>query len=384
MDLGPNRLSRLGKYKNQFGESILQISKIRSNTSPYLIYAVFSRFIYLLIFLISSILTKSENLLGANCRYDCKWYLEIAKNGYSTGSISPGDPNFTIWGFFPLFPYTVKLIHVFLNLDLRLISYFLNALLFTVGTIFLGKYLEGRYDQLISRRTILLLCFSPINVYFCSGYSEAGFFCLISALIWFLYSNNLFAAVLAGSLLGISRNTGLIIAALLFVFIYLHRRINLRGTIITGLSLTLCSAPLLLHIILLRRINGDSLGLINRHGVEPSNPIAWLFQTFSFQSPLQIALLSLLIFAIYVTAQNFRLGNSWEAIVLIPAIVTSLVYPEFINWRYLLVLYPIYLRVVVLTSAQRISLYFRLFFFLNFLAMIFAIYSWIQNFGYMV
>lgn len=352
--------------------------------NPYVSIAILAKITYVSVYYILVNFTTVSSALDANCRYDCYWYAEIANRGYTPKSEVSLAPNGANWGFFPLFPYLVKILHLSTPIDIRLVGFVVNTLLFIVGVFFLGKFIEEKYGNRISKFTIALFCFSPVSVYLNSFYTEAAFFSLIAALTWFIYTDRPFLIVFIASLLGVTRNTGALIATLLIFSWQLQKKCNLLHLFRAGLFSLVSVLLLGVHILVLSKTTGDYFAIVSHHRVHRGNPISWILSSLSFQSPLQIGLLILFIFTIYVFGKNLREKNYCEAAVLFPVLLTSISYPTFINWRYFLILFPLYLyasrRLIQINSRILTAAIICL----EIAFLVFAQFSWIMNYGFMV
>jgi len=352
--------------------------------NPYLLIACYSKVFYWLSYLSIAFITETKDLAGTNCRYDCYWYMGIATTGYSESSEVSTDPKSANWGFFPFFPYLTRLMHLVLPIDERILGYGVNILLSIIGAVFLGKYLHSKYGNRTALITISLICFSPVNVYFNSAYSESSFFCLITALVWFIHKQKPYSVIVTGSLLGLTRNTGTLIAVLLIFCWQLGKEFRLKRIAKASLMSIVIALPLLLHVVFLKERSGEYLAILRYHRVNRGNPISWIFDTLNFQSPLQILLLCLFAYSLCVFAINIKRKNYYESAIIIPILITSLTYPGFLNWRYFLILYPLYLGLsgLILKDSRRYLL--RFVFVLEPVLLLFSIYSWMKNLGFMV
>jgi hypothetical protein len=352
--------------------------------SSYIGIAVTSRILHLIVFAALSSSSGTRDLIVDSCRYDCYWYFEIAKIGYTEESqalLTPEDVN---WGFFPLFPYLVKILHAVMPWDLKVLGYLVNTVFTVAGTVFLGKYLEERYGSRVSKVTIVLFCFSPVSIYFNAFYTEAGFYCLIAALVWFIYCEKKLAIIITANLLGVTRNTGALVAILLIFAWQLSKGGGKKNFLKASLFSSGSLALLATHILYLQKLSGEFFAVSSHHRVNRGNPFVWAWETLSFHSLLQIGLLVLLSFAIYVFISNLRSRNLYEAVILIPALVTSITYPGFINWRYLLILFPLYLSLSQILVRNNSKIPFRFVVGIEIAILCFVEYSWLMNYGFMV
>lgn len=357
---------------------------IKNGISAYIGIAVASRIFYLIVFAALSSWQGTRDLIVDSCRYDCYWYLQIAESGYTEKSQSLLTPDDVNWGFFPLFPYLVKILHIAIPLDFKILGYLINTVFTVAGTVFLGKYLEEKYGKRVSKGAIVLFCFSPVSIYLNSFYTEAGFYCLIAALIWFIHSEKKLAVILTANLLGVTRNTGAIVAILLVVVWQLSKGADKKRFYIASLYSSASLALLAIHILYLQKISGEFFAISSHHRVNRGNPFIWVWETLSFHSFLQLGLLLLLGFAVYVFISNLRSRNFYEAAMMIPAFMTSITYPGFINWRYFLILFPLYLSLSQVLVRNNTKVLFRSVVGIEIMILCFVEYSWIMNYGFMV
>lgn len=120
---------------------------------------------------------------------------------------------------------------------------------------FLKKYLARTYDARIVRSTIVLITFSPVNIYLTTGYTESAFLCFSILVIYFLEKKTILGNFFGG-ITAISRGTGL-----LFLPLYAYRNIKrkkswLSNTIPLSILLLL---PLVSFSIYLHFQTGDFL-----------------------------------------------------------------------------------------------------------------------------
>ncbi|GAN61510.1 hypothetical protein ACI01nite_00040 [Acetobacter cibinongensis] len=69
-----------------------------------------------------------ESATIAACRWDCAWYVGIAKNGYSESAITEGVNRLgqANWAFFPAYPILVRIISTTSNFNYHVSGLILN------------------------------------------------------------------------------------------------------------------------------------------------------------------------------------------------------------------------------------------------------------------
>ncbi len=312
--------------------------------------------------------------------------MQLADKGYMREPLTDVHPGATNWGFFPLYPYLLRIVHFFLPINELIIAYTLNIIFFTAGSVILGKYLEYRFSRSVSIKTLLFICVSPINIYFSSGYTESLFFLLIASILLFSLQQSTIQMILVGNLLAVTRNTGLIIGVLVTLVTYHSAYPRIKSTLKVLAICAAMSILLIAHIISLKQVSGDYFAILNgpkNWGIERANPVNWVLKTLELESPLQIGILILLIATILIFLISLKAGRFVESAIILPVILTSLIYPYFINWRYFAVLYPIYLFLAI--SHEKSSKIVRLGApFGLVICTLFGMYGWVGNSGYMV
>jgi hypothetical protein len=154
------------------------------------------------------------------CRWDCEWYLGIAKNGYSpleTGGL-PGESSF---GFYPLFPL---LLRVFLPLysGNALHAGILAANLCFIAALFY-VYLYVRelgLDRRVALLTALILCVFPQSIVFSAPYTESLCLLLLAAATYHLRREHYLVAGIAAALLSAARPNGVLFVVFAIVFLW--------------------------------------------------------------------------------------------------------------------------------------------------------------------
>lgn len=147
-------------------------------------------------------------------KFDSGWYLSIIEWGYGPPP-PPGNPS--THAFFPLYPWTAKVLHHTFALD-----GFHAGMLVTYVCLFLAIPLffrEGvsRGGEAAARRAVLFLLLFPVAFFLCGMYTEAMF--LLFALLAFreVRAGRTRRAVVWGILLGLTRPAALVVAPALFL-----------------------------------------------------------------------------------------------------------------------------------------------------------------------
>jgi hypothetical protein len=161
------------------------------------------------------------------CRFDCTWYLGIARDGYSpldTGSF-PWQTNFA---FYPLFPLMLRALTPLLAGHALLAGIVLANLCF-VGALFY-VYLYARELGLERNAALLaglILCVFPQSIVFSAPYTESLCVLLLAAAMYHLRREQYLAAGIAAALLSATRPNGIFFVA--FAVVWLWQRDGARA-----------------------------------------------------------------------------------------------------------------------------------------------------------
>lgn len=149
-----------------------------------------------------------SGLLSHLCRWDCNWYLEIARNGYSPVELG-GKPGATTFTFFPLFPLLVRLISPLFNGNFLLSAVVLTNTCFLAALVCVYRYARLlQVDHGAALLAVGLLCVMPQSLSFSAAYSESPFLLLLVAAMYCLRTERYLAAGLFAALLSAMRPNG--------------------------------------------------------------------------------------------------------------------------------------------------------------------------------
>ncbi len=163
--------------------------------------------------LIYSVLT-SLPVSAALCKWDCDWYLSIAKSGYDAAPHQIGDLWQANWAFFPLYPLLVRSFGVIVDSSaLETIGVALSTACFILFAVLSVRY-RSLTRQSVSRWSwFILLTVWPYGFYFHSGYPEALYAALSTGAMLALADSKPFVAGWSTALLSATRPTGILLAA---------------------------------------------------------------------------------------------------------------------------------------------------------------------------
>lgn len=151
---------------------------------------------------------------------DALHYMHIAKYGYVTEGLARN------WiAFYPMFPMIVRLVREVVR------SYYLSSIIvnFTctyISAIFLYKLILGETgNKKYAFRAVLLMVTVPQSLFYVAPYGEAMFFAFTLICVYNIRKGKFFTAAVFGFLSAITRNVGIVIAAV-FVVEYLNQNLS--------------------------------------------------------------------------------------------------------------------------------------------------------------
>jgi Mannosyltransferase (PIG-V) len=180
---------------------------------------------------------QSVLLLSLWQRYDTKWYLQIARSGYSAedGSMA----------FLPVYPILIRLLGNVLGDDLLAALLISNVALF-FGLVFLFDLTSAAFDQASAKRTLAYYVIFPTSFFLFAAYTEALFFLWVVLAFYSAYRKHWILAGVLGALATLTRMQGVILfIPLLLIFIRQVRKQRL--SLWHGLSLVLIPCAFLAY-----------------------------------------------------------------------------------------------------------------------------------------
>ena len=328
---------------------------------------------------------------GILCKYDCGWYSSITSKGYMKTALTEGQVGAANWAFFPLHPLIVRVLSDLTLIPFLGVAYLLGNLFLFGALIYLYKYISSMFSFKAARNTIILVAASPVNVYFTSFYTESLFLFLSSAAIYYATQRRWILGGIFGSLLGATRNTGILIG-LVFIAIFLFNRdwerenSKLRSFL---LSLALIPVGFVSYVIFLHYRTGDYLAFYHTqkagwgwtHNTSPLwiiDGLRWLLNGQLFGSTF-IKVMHLVVVIACITCFYFLIKKRYiEVLVLMPITLFTLNSTMF-SYRFFMGLYPIYLMLALLGENRRWL--FHALLVCEVTIMPLAVHLWVTEFG---
>ncbi len=140
------------------------------------------------------------------CRWDCNWYLGIAKHGYALDPI-PGSGKAN-WAFFPAYPLAIRAVTWATGLAPAMAALLVSNLAILAGTWCGARYLQRTRPGAPVAWFVIFCAAGPYAFYFTTDYTEAMFFGLacLSLLSW--RQDRPVLAGIAGAALSATRAVG--------------------------------------------------------------------------------------------------------------------------------------------------------------------------------
>lgn len=151
--------------------------------------------------------------------WDGGHYLGIADGGYDA---------IYQYAFFPLYPLVVGLIGQILH------SYLYAGILVSILSSFLAvnllfQLVAIEFNRQTALNAVMAILFFPTAFYLTTVYTEGLFLMLTLASFLFARKDNLFAATVFASLASATRFAGLGVVMGFWVYLYLHKKLNIRN-----------------------------------------------------------------------------------------------------------------------------------------------------------
>ncbi|MGI9254003.1 MAG: hypothetical protein ACR2J8_09665, partial [Thermomicrobiales bacterium] len=145
-------------------------------------------------------------------RYDSWWYRDIVRNGYRAGSLATGEQGTT--AFFPLYPLLVKGA-TFVTGNVFVAGILVSNLCFLAALFALWFWARLDNGEDSANRAVFYLAAAPTALFFSAMYTESLFILLVAATFLFARRGNFWLAAIPGILAAATRNTGVLMAAVI-------------------------------------------------------------------------------------------------------------------------------------------------------------------------
>ena len=178
--------------------------------------------VFLIIFLSSSTIpmrtgpftyaSPNNLLLDGLVRYDSWWYHAIVTQGYDIGNIETGVQGNV--AFFPLYPLFVKMMAAITG-NVFLGGVLVSNIAFLIALAYLYALTRREFDDETAARAVFYLAAAPTAVFFSAMYTESLYIALVVATFYYAHRGQWDRAALCGALTAATRNTGILMAAVI-------------------------------------------------------------------------------------------------------------------------------------------------------------------------
>jgi Gpi18-like mannosyltransferase len=209
--------------------------------------------------------------------YDSFWYQDIAIHGYSAVANFEGHVNYV---FFPLLPLVVGVLSQLTHISVGWMGQIFCQCCFGLSLWLFYKVVQLRISEDAARWGVIILAFSPFNIYFSSFYTES-LFLVLSLGVWFAaYRGRWLVVGMLAALLSATRPNGVMMIVPLLYFIFQA----FRDKALKPSMLFVVLAPLgaLIYMSFLYVHFGDALAFL--HNEQASwHRSGWNFHVFFLQ-----------------------------------------------------------------------------------------------------
>lgn len=213
----------------------------------------------------------ADGTLAATCRWDCIWYVELARDGYHPAAQLWTSGSAANWAFFPALPLLLRFVHGVVGGDLMVVSVLTTQAIFLLTLFIFHAYaseIAPPDDPNFARFATALVAVWPFSVYFAAPMSEAIFLPLSLLALLLARRDHWLAAGLVGAFLSGSRIVGILIAPALLTLAVQRYGWRALATLRPGterviLALALTGVGLALFMLHLAGLTGDALAFLH-------------------------------------------------------------------------------------------------------------------------
>lgn len=286
--------------------------------------------------------------------WDTGWYLDIAKNWYSTRLNELGQANY---GFFPLYPLLMRLIGLTIG-DYYIAGLIISNIFLIIACIFLYKLVCLDSGGNTARRSIKYLFLFPTAFIFSGVFSESLFLALLIMCFYYAKKGNWRRVGIIGFFLSLTRPIGVfVILPLLYEYLKgINFRLKETRIDILFLLLILSGPPIL--SIYHYYLTGDFLAYVHikktgwKHVL--SNPFIIIYYALLGNNVYFVFVATLFIAIVLILSSFYRrIGFSYWTLAMI-LLFTPLILGGNIAslLRYTLIVFPLYILLAKLSRNQ--------------------------------
>lgn len=175
--------------------------------------------------------TPDNLMLDGLVRHDSWWYISIVERGYAIGDLKTGEQGTVT--FFPLYPLLIKAVSSITG-DIFIAGVLVSQVAFLAALGFLYALVRREFDASTAARATFYLAAAPSSIFFLAIYTESLFMALVCATFYFSSRRMWEWAAVAGALGAATRNTGVLLAAVVVLEGMSHQGVRFRPEKLLG------------------------------------------------------------------------------------------------------------------------------------------------------
>lgn len=176
--------------------------------------------------------TWTDYVVGIWCRWDCGWYMGLARTGYMIHPLKE-FPHQANWAFFPLWPLLIRAVAMF-TFDAGLAAVILSNVLALVALTLLYRLTANVASPCTARRTVFYMLIYPTSMYLSGGHTESLFLACSLGVFVLMHNERIVASSAVGFLASLTRPQGMILAAPV-AYSWFRTRRTISGFLALGL-----------------------------------------------------------------------------------------------------------------------------------------------------
>ncbi len=334
--------------------------------------------------------------------WDGYWYSLLATYGYGIYQSSAA--------FWPLYPLLLWIGSNLTGWNTAVVGVVLSNVAFLFSLILLYRLVKIDFSDAVARRTIWLTAFFPTAFYFSAMYTESLFLLTTVAAIYYGRTGKWGRAAIALALAGLTRNTGVLAIIPLAFFLYRQYGWNPKDWWSSGIKVGIAALSPLLFMLQLDNIWGDPLLMLSaqkgwaRYKAMPWSTLQaefhkldltwlnWIVNSptwstitnpnvrLAFAESQSYDLFIFLAFVPLVIYMLWKIRGAYSLYALtvfaLPLFTPSRVHPLMSIPRFVIVLFPLFIALALLTKKRVIFGVTMAFFIIQLVALIIQFSTW--------
>ncbi len=334
--------------------------------------------------------------------WDGYWYSLLATYGYGIYEASAA--------FWPLYPLLLWIGSHLTGWNSAVVGIMISNVSFLFALILLYRLVRLDFSESVARRTVWLTAFFPTAFFFSAMYTESLFLLTTVAAVYYGRTGRWTRAAIAVALASLTRNTGVLVLIPLAVFIYRQYGRNPKEWWDPGVRIGLGALSPILFMFQLDSIWGDPLLMLSaqkgwaRYKAMPWTTLqaefhkldltwlSWLSNSLSWSTLTNpnLRLLfaesqsyDLFIFIVFVPIVIFTLWKVRGAyslyaltVFVLPLFTPSRVHPLMSIPRFVIVLFPLFIGIALLTRKRYVYSAVMVLFVIQFIGLLIQFSTW--------